>query len=209
VWLVVGLGNPGPSYNETRHNVGFQVVRTLTARLGHHRLRPGLGAHVGVGGLGSTSAVFALPMTFMNRSGGPVGDLASVYGIPTERILVVHDDLDLAFGRIRCKAGGGHGGHNGLRDIARRVGREFLRVRVGIGRPPDGISVSDHVLGSWNESEKAVTADLLEHAANAVESIVTDGIHAAMNQFNTRQPQAGRDPQDRKSTASSEVGEHT
>ena len=80
---------------------------------------------------------------------------------------------------------------------------------MGIGRPPDGISVSDHVLGSWNESEKAVTADLLEHAANAVESIVTDGIHAAMNQFNTRQPQAGRDPQDRKSTASSEVGEHT
>ena len=208
MWLVVGLGNPGPSYRATRHNVGFEVVQTLLSRRGGPRLQPGLGAHVGVGRLGSAAAAFALPMTFMNRSGGPVGDLATIYEIPAERVLVVHDDLDLAFGSIRCKVGGGHGGHNGLRDIARRIGRDFLRVRVGIGRPPDGVSVSDHVLGRWNESEQAATAALLEHASKAAESIVTDGIQAAMNQFNARQPLAGRVPQDRKSSTSPEVGEH-
>lgn len=208
MWLVVGLGNPGPPYNNTRHNVGFQVVQTLASRLGGLRLQPAFGALMAVGGISSTPVGLVLPMTFMNRSGGPVGDISFALGVPSERVLVVHDDLDLAFGRIRCKAGGGHGGHNGLRDIARRVGREFLRVRVGIGRPPDGISVSDHVLGSWNESEQAARSALLDHVADAVESIVNDGIQAAMNQFNTRQPAAGRDPQNRVSTASAEVGEH-
>ena len=208
MWLVVGLGNPGPSYSATRHNVGFEVVRNLVSREARLRLRPGLGAHVGVGKIGTAAAVVALPMTFMNRSGGPVGKLAHAYGVPAERILVVHDDLDLAFGRVACKAGGGHGGHNGLRDIIRTVGRDFLRVRVGIGRPADGTSVSDHVLGRWSESEAAVTPSLLEYAANALESTVIDGIQAAMNQFNTRQPFAGRDPQETKSSTFSEVGEH-
>lgn len=208
MWLVVGLGNPGPSYNDTRHNVGFQVAQALTSRLGGLRLQPAFGALMAVGRIQSTPVALALPMTFMNRSGGPVGDIASALGISSQHVLVVHDDLDLAFGRIRCKAGGGHGGHNGLRDIARRIGREFLRVRVGIGRPPDGISVSDHVLGSWNKSEQAARSGLLDHAADAVESVVSNGVQTAMNQFNTRQPAADWDPQDRVSTASTEAGEH-
>jgi PTH1 family peptidyl-tRNA hydrolase len=208
VWLVVGLGNPGPSYIATRHNVGFEVVRTLTARSGDLQLRPALGAHVGVGRIGAAPVVVALPMNFMNRSGGPVADLVSAYEVLPKRILVVHDDLDLAFGRVCCKDGGGHGGHNGLRDIARRVGSDFLRVRVGIGRPPDGTSVSDHVLGPWSESEMALLESLLEHATSAVENVIIDGIQSAMNQFNTRQPIAGRALQETKSSTSSEVGEH-
>ena len=115
-----------------------------------------------------------------------MGDLADALGVAPERVLVVHDDLDLPFGTIRCKKRGGHGGHNGLRDITRRIGRDFPRVRVGIGRPPAGVSVPDHVLGRWTPDEEMHLRQPLTQAVAAVEAIVRMGLEKAMNQFNVR-----------------------
>ena len=207
--MVVGLGNPGPAYVHTRHNVGFSVVHTLIARMGGVSLRPALGGLVGHGHLHGRPICACLPMTYMNSSGGPVGDLASVLGVPAERVLVVHDDLDLPVGTIRCKKRGGHGGHNGLRDIARRIGREHPRLRFGIGRPQGGQTVSDHVLGSWVEDERPHIDALLTTAASAVEAVVGHGLDAAMNQFNVRVSPAAGQPPSKQPTTSPEVREKT
>ena len=201
MWVIVGLGNPGPSYSPTRHNVGFSVVRALLSQTGGARLRPAFGGLVGSGAIGTSPVVFCLPMTYMNRSGGPVGDLVDVLGIEADRVLVVHDDLDLSFGTVRCKKRGGHGGHNGLRDIARRIGREHPRVRFGIGRPSPGVSVSDHVLGTWTKAEQAALDLRVEQAASAVEAILRNGLDQAMNQFNVRAPTgAGHPPSETPKT---------
>jgi len=209
VWLIVGLGNPGPAYLHTRHNVGFSVVRQLLTQMGGLRLRPALGGVVGSGQLGGAPVTICQPMTYMNRSGGPVGDLAEALGIPAHQVLVIHDDLDLPFGTIRCKKRGGHGGHNGLRDIARRIGRDHPRVRFGIGRPGEGEAVSDHVLGPWSDKEQLRINDHLSRAAAAVEATVTLGLDAAMNQFNVRVPLAAEHPPRKTPRASDEVREKT
>ncbi|MBO87216.1 MAG: aminoacyl-tRNA hydrolase [Deltaproteobacteria bacterium] len=192
--MVVGLGNPGPSYSATRHNVGFLVVRRVLAQAGGVRLRPAFGGLVGSGRVQDSPVVFCLPMSYMNRSGTPVGDLSQAVGVESQNVLVVHDDLDLPFGTVRCKKSGGHGGHNGLRDIARRIGREHPRVRFGIGRPPSGISVSDHVLGDWTDAERDNLEERIDNAAAAVKAILESGLEQAMNQFNVRSPSGSGHP---------------
>ena len=192
--MVVGLGNPGPSYAATRHNIGFSVVRLLLARSGGVHLRPAFGGLVGSGTLGGSPVCFCLPMSYMNRSGSPVDDLSQALGVDSQKVLVIHDDLDLPFGTVRCKARGGHGGHNGLKDIARRIGRDHPRVRFGIGRPPSGVTVADHVLGEWTAEESAELETRARHAAAAVEGILAHGLENAMNQFNVRSTKRDEHP---------------
>lgn len=181
-WLIVGLGNPGPRYASTRHNVGQLVVDELAARrreaFGSHRanariaqtwLRPG-----------GTKMVLAKPMCFMNVSGGPVSGLASYFAVDPAHIVVVHDELDIPFDTIKLKTGGGHGGHNGVRDVEKALGTaEFHRVRVGIGRPQGRQDPADWVLESFSASERTTLPILVADAADAVETLVGEGLLAA------------------------------
>ena len=188
-WLVVGLGNPGPTYARNRHNVGHMVIDVLAERAGLAFKSHKAGAAVAEGRLrpGGPRVVLAKPATFMNVSGAPVAALAKFYKIPPERIVVVHDELDIDFDTVRIKSGGGHGGHNGLRDIVARLGtQDFVRVRVGIGRPPGRQDPADFVLKDFSSTERQVVPNLLEDAADAVDAIATDGVLAAQNRVNQR-----------------------
>lgn len=185
--LVVGLGNPGSRYAGTRHNIGFDVVARLCARWGIDPAgKSQLGSQVCDGTIGGVRALLARPQQFMNRSGQPVSALASFFQLAPERVVVIHDEMGLSFGDIRCRASGGHGGHNGLRDIITHIGRDFLRVRFGIGRPEAGGDVSGYVLGRWAAEEQAALSDAVETSCDAVETILREGIVAAQNRFNVR-----------------------
>ncbi len=187
MWLLVGLGNPGPRYRQTRHNVGFDVIERLSARWEiDPDSRVQLDALVGEGTVCGAHCVVVRPQSYMNRSGLPVSSLATLYGVPADHVLVVHDDLDLPFPSLRCKRKGGHGGHNGLRDIIRYIEGGFPRLRVGIGRPAPGTTVVDHVLGGWTEEEEGPLAELIDLSADAIEAVLTEGLTAAMNRFNVR-----------------------
>ena len=145
-----------------------------------------LGALVGSVRVGSESVVLAKPQSFMNLSGQPAASLRGYYKVADEDVLVVHDDVDIPFGDIRVKKGGGHGGHNGLRDLKQRIGSDFVRIRFGVGRPPSGWDTADFVLGRWSSEEEASLPDLVDRAADAVALVVTDGPAAAMQELNTR-----------------------
>ncbi|MEC8194090.1 MAG: aminoacyl-tRNA hydrolase [Myxococcota bacterium] len=186
MWLVVGLGNPGRRYAATRHNVGFSVIETLAKRWSIPAEGKQLGSLVGTGRLGDCKALLARPQSFMNRSGHPVQSLLGYFKLGTERLVVAHDDLDLPFGRIQVKRGGGHGGHNGLRDINKHSGSGYIRVRVGIGRPPEGWDVADYVLGKWTPAETTEIPSVVDRASDAIETVLRDGLEGAMNQFNVR-----------------------
>jgi len=189
LWLVVGLGNPGMPYAGNRHNVGQMVVDVLAARATSTFRSHKAGAAVAEGRLrpGGPKLVLAKPGSFMNGSGAPVAGLAKFFKVPAERVIVVHDELDLDFDTVRIKAGGGHGGHNGLRDIIARLGGpDFVRVRVGIGRPPGRMDAADFVLRDFSTEERKALPVLLEDAADAVERIVDDGLLAAQNVVNQR-----------------------
>ena len=188
--LVVGLGNPGRRYVQTRHNVGFMVIENLANRWSIPADGKQLGALVGAGRIGDSKAMVARPQSFMNRSGQPVRSLMGYFKLESKDILVVHDDLDLPFGRVQLKRGGGHGGHNGLRDLNKHLGSDYVRVRMGVGRPPEGWDTADYVLGKWNTSEQTEIESILDRGADAVEGILRDGPDTAMNVFNTR-PGAG------------------
>jgi len=190
--LVVGLGNPGARYARTRHNAGFDVVERLASRAGVSVERKLYGALVGEGAVGGQKVMFALPQQFMNVSGQPVASILGFYKIALSDVVVVHDDMDLPFGRLRVRAGGGHGGHNGIRDIQRLCGNDFPRVRFGVGRPPEGWDPADYVLGTWSSEEAAGLAAAVDRAADAVESIVSVGIEAAMNRHNPTEPPKGK-----------------
>ena len=186
--LVVGLGNPGPEYAATRHNVGFLVVERLAARHGivlvRHR---DLEARYGEGTVRGVVAAILEPLTWMNRSGRAV--LAAVAALALDDLgrdlLVVYDDLDLPFGRLRIRPEGGAGGHNGLGDVQDRLRRQdFPRLRFGIGRPPSGEDPVDYVLAAFAPEQAAVLASRLEAAADAVEAVLVEGVPAAMNRFN-------------------------
>jgi PTH1 family peptidyl-tRNA hydrolase len=190
-WLVVGLGNPGPTYSATRHNAGFLVVDLLAERMGArfkaHRGR----ADVVEGSLGPPSGsarqrvVLAKPKCFMNESGGPVASLRDFFKRPLGRIVVVHDELDLPFGTLRLKAGGGDNGHNGLRSVTRSLGSpDYLRVRVGVGRPPGRQDPAAFVLKAFSAAEQKELPLLVDRAADATEAIVLDGLERAQNTFN-------------------------
>ncbi len=192
-WLVVGLGNPGPKYAGNRHNVGRMVVDTLARRTGatltSHKARAHVAdARLGVlpGGAPGPKVVLAIPATYMNLSGGPVSALLRFYDIAPERLLVVHDELDLPPNALRLKRGGGEGGHNGLRSISNAVGtREYVRLRVGIGRPPGRMDAADYVLRDFAPAERADVLVTLEQAADAVEDVVTQGLERAQHQLHT------------------------
>ena len=179
---MVGLGNPGHEYADNRHNIGFLVVDELGRRLGAGGWKTKFGGEIGQTG----EIVLLKPQEYMNVSGGPVQRTASFYKIEAKDIVVVHDDIDLDFGRLKVKVGGGHGGHNGLRSIIQNIGDAFIRVRCGIGKPIGGKErVTGHVLGGFSKKEKEEVPFLVGGAADAVELILKKGTTAAMNQVNT------------------------
>lgn len=185
--FVAGLGNPGSKYEGTRHNAGFLVVDELARRWGASLSSDRFGNFSGASILRNTKTQFAKPQKFMNRSGGPLQGLVSYYNGTIEDLVVVHDEVDLPFGVIKIKAGGGHGGHNGLRDIHKHMGgNSYLRVRFGVGRPPEGWDTADYVLGRWTGSEKNDLDAVVSKAADAVEVLIEQGTEAAMNQFHVR-----------------------
>jgi PTH1 family peptidyl-tRNA hydrolase len=203
-WLVVGLGNPGPAYAGNRHNVGAMAAQALASRhdsgalavgrLGRRAPEPPrLKAHpraravvddVRFGGPGGARVVLAVPTVFVNESGGPVASLLAYHGIDLDHLVVVHDELDIPAGDIRLKLGGGEGGHNGLRSVSRSLGtKDYLRVRIGIGRPPGRMDPADFVLRDFSPSERTELPFVLDEAADAVESLVTVGLLATQQRF--------------------------
>jgi len=187
LWMVVGLGNPGAEYAGSRHNVGFLVVEELADRVGAALTRRRHSSLFARGIMHGEELVLLKPLTFMNESGRAVFGWQQALGIEPSRIIVIHDDLDLPTSRLRIKSGGGHGGHKGVRSIAEALGcADFLRVRVGIGRPHPGHDPVAHVLGSFGDAEQQAVEAGAEQAADAVETLVRDGLRAAMNRYNVR-----------------------
>lgn len=183
---MIGLGNPGLQYENTRHNLGFQVADRLAERAGFPPWQGRFRSRVTGGRWSGQTVLLAKPQTYMNRSGAAVTSLIEGAGTELSHTLVVHDDLDLAFARLRIRDGGGHGGHNGLRSILEALGSgSFLRLKIGIGRPSGKGDVVDYVLSPFSFDEQAVLPDLVERAADAVESIVFEGPLRAMNRFHT------------------------
>ena len=192
-WLVVGLGNPGPGYAGNRHNVGQMVAEELARRTSSsfrvHKARAAVAeGRLGVleGGRPGPRVVIAKPSSYMNTSGGPVSGLVRFFTIDPARVLVVHDELDIPFGVLRLKRGGGEGGHNGLRDISKALGtRDYVRVRVGIGRPPGRMDAADFVLHDFSPAERKELPLLLSDAADAVELVVTTGLEPAQQRVHS------------------------
>lgn len=183
--LVVGLGNPGSEYRNTRHNVGFMVAEIFARRHGISLSGRKFDALWGKGSMDGTEVLVSMPQTYMNLSGASVSRMADFYQIHGEDILVVHDDMDLPFGRIRVKEKGGHAGHNGLRSIISSLGGgDFTRLRIGIGRPAH--TATDHVLGGFSQNEREELADIVQLAVEAAEAVVLLGPITAMNRFNNR-----------------------
>ena len=191
-WLVVGLGNPGPGYAGHRHNVGqmalAEVARRVSATLKSHKANAAVAeARLSPGG---PKLILAKPNSFMNLSGGPVAALLRFYDLDASRLIVLHDELDIPFDTVRLKSGGGHGGHNGIRDIAAAIGTpEFVRVRIGIGRPPGRQDAADFVLKPFSAAEREVLPSLLSDAADATELVITDGLLAAQAKFHAPREQ--------------------
>jgi PTH1 family peptidyl-tRNA hydrolase len=185
-WLIAGLGNPGPEYAGNRHNAGFMVADLLAERTGARFKRDRSRAAVAAGRLAGFPVTLAKPLSFMNLSGRPVAALRSFYKIPPERIVVIHDELDLPFGTLRLKQGGGDNGHNGLRSVTAALGtRDYFRVRVGIGRPPGRMDAADYVLHDFSAAERKLLPEVLERSADAAEALLRRGLAAAQNEFHT------------------------
>jgi peptidyl-tRNA hydrolase, PTH1 family len=192
VWLVVGLGNPGPAYAGHRHNVGYLVVEELAVRMGSPFKSHKSGrADVVEGRLGAPGApgprlVLARPRCYMNESGGPVKALAAFYKLEPEQLVVIHDEIDIPFGTLRVKLGGGDNGHNGLRSLRSSLGTgDFYRVRAGVGRPHGRQEVADFVLSNYSTVERKELPFQVDRAADAVESLLTEGLAATQQRFNT------------------------
>ncbi|MGD9619781.1 MAG: aminoacyl-tRNA hydrolase [Mycolicibacterium sp.] len=181
--LVVGLGNPGPGYAHNRHNVGFMVAEILADRMGEKfKVHKKSGADVATGRLAGRSVVLAKPRVYMNLSGRQVGPLAAFYSLPPADVVVIHDELDIDFGRIRLKSGGGEGGHNGLRSVASALGsKDFQRIRIGVGRPPGRKDPAAFVLENFTTAERAELPTICEQAADATELLIVQGLEAAQN----------------------------
>jgi len=190
LWLVVGLGNPGPSYAGNRHNIGYMVNDELASRVGSgfrpHKTGRADVVEGRIGGPGGARVVLARPRCYMNETGGPVSALAKFYKVPVERVIAVHDELDIPFDTLRVKLGGGDNGHNGLRSMRRSLDSgEFHRVRVGIGRPQGRQSPADFVLSDYSAAERKILPFQIGHAADAVESLITDGLEKTQSRFNS------------------------
>ena len=186
-WLLVGLGNPGREYAGNRHNVGFLVADELASRVGakfgrHKRAV----AEVAEGrlGFGGPRVILVKPLTFMNLSGSPVASLAQFFKVPVENVVAVHDELDVPFGQVRVKRGGGEGGHNGLRSMSKSLGsKEYARVRFGIGRPPGRQDPADYVLSDFSGTDRKELPFLLDRAADVAEAVVLEGVEWAQNKY--------------------------
>jgi len=186
-WLVVGLGNPGREYAANRHNVGFLVADLLASRVGA-KFGRSKRSHADVAegrlGFGGPKLILAKPLTFMNLSGGPVAQLAQFFKVPVENVVAVHDELDVPFGQVRVKRGGGEGGHNGLRSMSKSLGtKEYARVRFGIGRPPGRQDPADYVLSDFGGAERKELDFLVDRAADVVEAVVLEGVEWAQNKY--------------------------
>lgn len=188
MFLVVGLGNPGEEYRETRHNAGFMAAERFISRHGLPRPRRRYQGRWCEGSVAGRPVAVLMPQTFMNDSGASVREASSRKHIPIEDIIVIHDDLDFPFGTVRVRAGGGSGGHKGLESITAMLGDgDFNRVRIGIGRPEDlDVDASEWVLSTLEEPAKRLDA-VLDTSVDCVDSIMRDGIEAAMNRFNRRE----------------------
>lgn len=201
-WLIVGLGNPGPEYAGNRHNVGFMVADLLADRVGGRFKRAGraqaqvVEGRIGPPGPGGTSqalkalgenrrVVLAKPMSYMNLSGGPVNALREFYKVPVGHVVAVHDELDIGYGALRLKLGGGDNGHNGLKSMTKAFGAEYHRVRFGIGRPPGRMPVADFVLKDFSSAERKELDYFVDRAADAVEALVIEGLERAQSTYNS------------------------
>jgi len=211
-YLIVGLGNPGSQYAATRHNIGQLVVELLAARshpteLRHNSARTpsyrvalkkqrGINAVVAetrlgvpTSGVASHRVILAIPGTYMNQTGGPVAALARYYQVAPAHVIAIHDDVDLPFDTVRLKLGGGEGGHNGLRDITRALGtKDYLRVRMGVGRPPGNQPTSDFVLSRFNASERAVLPAFLDAGADATAMLINEGLLNTQQYYHSKAP---------------------
>jgi peptidyl-tRNA hydrolase, PTH1 family len=191
-WLVVGLGNPGKEYAGNRHNVGFRVADLLASRVGA-KFGRSKRAHADVAegrlGFGGPKLVLVKPLTYMNLSGAPVTQLAQFFKVPLENIVAVHDELDVPFGEVRAKRGGGEGGHNGLRSMSKSLStKDYARVRFGIGRPPGRQDPADYVLSDFGAAERKELDFLVDRAADVVEAVVLEGVEWAQNKYHGNGP---------------------
>ncbi|WP_221360616.1 aminoacyl-tRNA hydrolase [Streptomyces beigongshangae] len=190
-WLIVGLGNPGPGYAMNRHNVGFMVADLLAGRMGAGFKRAGkaqaqvVEGRIGPPGPLSRRVVLAKPMSYMNLSGGPVTALRDFYKVPTANVVAVHDELDIDYGVLRLKLGGGDNGHNGLKSMTKAMGADYHRVRFGIGRPPGRMQVADFVLKDFASAERKELDYFVDRAADAVECLVAEGLERAQSAYNS------------------------
>ena len=185
--VVVGLGNPGKRYERTRHNAGFMAVGELARRLRIEVFQEKSHSLIGRGRIETAQIVLAKPQTFMNESGRAVAAILHDFYVSPGDLIVIHDDLDLPLGTVRIKTGGGHSGHNGLRSVIESLGTsDFVRVRMGIGRPAQGVDSADYVLSPFLSDEKKAVADEADRAADAVLAIASQGMTKAMSLFNQR-----------------------
>ncbi|WP_416973944.1 aminoacyl-tRNA hydrolase [Streptomyces sp. 4F14] len=190
-WLIVGLGNPGPEYEMNRHNIGFMVADLLAQRMGGRFKRAGkaqaqvLEGRLGAPGPASRRVILVKPMSFMNLSGGPVNALRDFYKVPLANIVAVHDELDIDYGTLRLKIGGGDNGHNGLKSMTKSMGADYHRVRCGIGRPPGRMQVADFVLKDFSSTERKELDWFVDRAADAVEALVAEGLERAQQSYNS------------------------
>jgi PTH1 family peptidyl-tRNA hydrolase len=187
-WLIVGLGNPGKEYAGNRHNVGFMVADLLASRLSAKfgRAKRGGSAEMAEGrlGFGGPKLILVKPLTYMNLSGAPVVALSQFFKVPVAQVIAVHDELDVPYGQVRAKRGGGEGGHNGLRSMSKSLAsKEYARVRFGIGRPPGRQDPADHVLSDFSSAERKELDFLVDRAADVTEAIVLEGVEWAQNKY--------------------------
>ena len=188
MYLIVGLGNPGRQYEGTRHNMGFDVIDRLVEE---HRVPQGgvkFNAMYGKGVIGGEKVILMKPLSYMNLSGGPVRDMANYFKIdPETEMIVIYDDIDLDPGCLRVRKQGSAGGHNGIKDLMRQLGtQKFIRIRVGVGAKPKGWDLADYVLGRFDHQERKLVDEAQDRACRAVESILSDGVDIAMNEFNKK-----------------------
>ncbi|MCX4973819.1 MULTISPECIES: aminoacyl-tRNA hydrolase [unclassified Streptomyces] len=190
-WLIVGLGNPGPEYAMNRHNVGFMVADLLAERIGGKFKRAGkaqaqvIEGRIGPPGPANRRVILAKPMSYMNLSGGPVNALRDFYKVPLGHVVAIHDELDIDYGVLRLKLGGGDNGHNGLKSMTKVMGPDYHRVRFGIGRPPGRMQVADFVLKDFSSAERKELDYLVDRASDAVECLVIDGLERAQSSYNS------------------------
>lgn len=185
--LVAGLGNPGEQYQATRHNIGFMVAERFAARCGIQLKKKGHQGVYGVGRCDGEETSVLLPQTYMNLSGASVGSCLKSLGVDPGDLIVIHDDIDLPFGQLKFKSGGGHGGHNGIRHIRQVLGHgDFVRCKIGVGRPAEGGEVVSHVLKPFNAVERKLLNQVLDGAVDALQVFIKRGLTVAMNEYNNR-----------------------